>query len=126
MARARMPSLRACGLSTAKALAIRDLARRSLDGTVPSARVLHTLADERIIERLTRVRGIGPWTAQMVLMFHLGRLDVLPVDDYGVRKGFTSLYGLPELVTKQALTAHAEAWRPYRSVASWDPVGQRR
>jgi 3-methyladenine DNA glycosylase/8-oxoguanine DNA glycosylase len=119
MAKARMPSLRACGLSTAKALAIRDLAHKTLDGTVPTARVLHGLPDEAIIERLTQVRGIGPWTVQMMLMFRLGRLDVLPVDDYGVRKGFTQLYGHGELVGKQALATHAEAWRPYRAVASW-------
>lgn len=119
MARARMPSLRSCGLSNAKALAIRDLAQKTLDGTVPGAAALHRMSDDAITERLVQVRGIGPWTVQMMLMFRLGRLDVLPVDDYGVRKGFTQLYGHPELVDKKTLSAQAEAWRPYRSVASW-------
>lgn len=119
MAKARLPAMRACGLSRAKALAIRDLAAKTLDGTVPPARALHRMDDEAVVERLTRVRGIGPWTVQMVLMFRLGRLDVLPVDDFGVRKGFTILFGQGELVDKGSLVAHAERWRPYRSVASW-------
>jgi 3-methyladenine DNA glycosylase/8-oxoguanine DNA glycosylase len=119
MARARLTSMRACGLSNAKALAIRDLAKKALDGTVPGARALHGMDDEAIIERLTQVRGIGRWTVEMLLISRLGRLDVLPVDDYGVRKGFTRLYGLGELASKQALAAQAGAWRPWRSVASW-------
>jgi DNA-3-methyladenine glycosylase II len=119
MARARVTSMRACGLSNAKALAIRDLAKKTLDGTVPGARALHGMDDEAIVARLTQVRGIGRWTVEMMLMFRLGRLDVLPVDDYGVRKGFTRLYGLGELASKQALNAEAEAWRPWRTVASW-------
>lgn len=119
IAQARMPSLRACGLSRAKALASKDLAKKALDGTVPNARALHAMGDDEIVERLTRVRGIGRWTVEMMLMFRMGRLDVLPVDDYGVRKGFTRLYRHDELVTPKALLAYGERWRPYRSVASW-------
>jgi DNA-3-methyladenine glycosylase II len=119
MAKARMQSLRACGLSRAKSLAIRDLALKTLDGTVPSARALHAMSDAEIIERLVQVRGIGQWTVEMMLMFRLGRLDVLPVDDYGVRKGFTLFSGARELVGKKELVASGERWRPFRSVASW-------
>ncbi len=119
MAKARLPSMRACGLSTAKSLAIRDLAAKTLDGTVPTARALHKMPEAEIIERLTQVRGIGQWTVEMMLMFRLGRLDVLPVDDFGVRKGFTLLIGEQEMVTKKALATYGEKWAPYRSVAAW-------
>lgn len=117
--RARMATLRGCGLSEAKALAVKDLAKKTLDGTVPTARALHGLSDAEIIERVTEVRGIGQWTVEMMLMFRLGRLDVMPVDDYGVRKGFTQLAKLGELIAPNALLAASEPWRPYRSVASW-------
>ncbi len=116
---ARMPSLRACGFSRNKGLAIKDLAAKTLDGTVPTAKALHTLHEEEIVERLIAVRGIGRWTVEMMLMFRLGRLDVLPVDDFGVRKGFSLLYGKKEMVKPKELLALGEAWRPYRSVASW-------
>jgi DNA-3-methyladenine glycosylase II len=119
IARARVDSLRACGLSQAKALAVKDLAARTLDGTVPTAKALHAMGDDAIVERLTAVRGIGPWTVQMMLLFRLGRLDVFPVDDYGVRKGYSQLHGLRELVTPKALFALGEPWRPFRGVASW-------
>jgi DNA-3-methyladenine glycosylase II len=117
--RLRLSSLRACGLSEAKALAFKDVAARTLDGTVPDARALESMDDEAIIERLTQVRGIGRWSVEMLLMFHLGRLDVLPVDDFGVRKGFTLAYGHGALVKPKVLLAWGERWRPYRSVASW-------
>lgn len=117
--KARLPSLRACGLSRAKSLALKDLAAKVLDGTVPPAKVLHTLGEEEIITRLTEVRGIGRWTAQMLLMFSLGRLDVLPVDDFGVRRGFSLLTRKKVMVSPKALLAHGERWRPYRSVAAW-------
>ena len=116
---ARMPTLRACGFSRNKSLAIKDLAAKTLDGTVPTAKQLHTLHEEEIVERLVAVRGIGRWTVEMMLMFRLGRLDVLPVDDFGVRKGFSLLYGTPEMVKPKELLALGEVWRPYRSVASW-------
>jgi DNA-3-methyladenine glycosylase II len=117
--RARMPTLRACGLSGNKALALKDLAAKTLDGTVPTSRALHRLDDETIIARLTEVRGVGRWTVEMMLMFRLGRLDVMPVDDLGVRKGFSQLARLADVVKPKALLAESERWRPYRTVASW-------
>ena len=119
LVRLRVSSLRACGLSEAKSLAFKDVAAKALDGTVPTAKALRAMEDEAIIERLTAVRGIGRWSVEMMLMFRLGRLDVLPVDDFGVRKGFTLAYGHDELVKPKVLLAHGEAWRPYRTVASW-------
>jgi DNA-3-methyladenine glycosylase II len=111
--------LRAAGLSTAKTLAIKDLAARTLDGTVPTLARLRRMGDEEIIERLTTVRGIGRWTVEMLLIFRLGRPDVLPVGDFAVRKGFMVVYGLPEQPRPKELEAFGEKWRPYRSVASW-------
>jgi DNA-3-methyladenine glycosylase II len=119
LARLKVGSLCACGLSQAKARAFLDVAKKTLDGTVPPARTLQTMDDEAIIERLTQVRGIGRWSVEMMLMFRLGRLDVLPVDDFGVRKGFTLAYGYETLVEPKALAAYGERWRPFRSVASW-------
>lgn len=112
-------ALRACGLSRAKAAAVRDLAARTLDGTVPSLDVLRTMDDAAIVERLTAVRGVGPWTAEMLLLFQLGRPDVLPVMDYGVRNGFRRAFGLDGLPSPGVLRAEGERWRPFRSVASW-------
>jgi len=117
--RVRVPTLRACGLSMAKALAVKDLAAKTLDGTVPTAKELHRLGDDAIIERITDVRGIGRWTVEMMLMFRLGRLDVMPIDDLGVRKGYSVLAGQKQLIAPKALLAASEPWRPYRSVASW-------
>jgi DNA-3-methyladenine glycosylase II len=117
--RARLATMRTCGLSEAKALAIKDLAAKCLDGTVPDAKTLHALGDDEIVERITEVRGIGRWTVEMMLMFRMGRLDVFPVDDFGVRKGFTMLRKLKEPITAKQLLPHGEAWRPYRTVASW-------
>lgn len=110
--------LRPAGVSRAKADAIRDLAAKVLDGTVPDAATLHRLGDDEIVERLTRVRGIGRWTVEMLLIFDLGRLDVFPVDDLGVRKGFHRLFRRPGAKPREMLR-RAERWRPYRSVASW-------
>ena len=111
-------SLRAAGLSRQKLAALRDLARafhaRELDG-----RRLRHLDDDAVVEAVTRVRGVGEWTAHMLLMSSLGRPDVLPVGDYGIRKGAQRLYGLRELPGRRELTALAEPWRPWRSVASW-------
>lgn len=111
--------LRGAGLSRNKLLALRDLAEKTLDGTVPPLTELEALDDEAIIRRLVRVRGVGRWTVEMLLMFRLRRPDVLPVDDLGVRKGFMLTYGLGELPKPAALRERAEHWRPYRSVASW-------
>jgi DNA-3-methyladenine glycosylase II len=111
--------LRACGLSTNKTAALKDLAAKAIDGTVPSARALTRMADEEIIERLTTVRGIGRWTVEMMLIFDLGRLDVWPVADYGVQKGFAKTFGRRKLPTKKQFEKIGNKWRPYRSVAAW-------
>ena len=111
-------ALRSAGLSGNKAAAIVDLATKVADGTVPLAE-LHELDDEEIIARLGSVRGIGRWTAEMFLMFELGRLDVWPVDDYGVRNGWTLIHSLPAVITPRELRQEGERFRPFRSVAAW-------
>ena len=111
--------LRGAGLSGAKLAALKDLAAKTLDGTVPTLARLRRMEDEKIIERLTGVRGIGRWTVEMLLIFRLGRADVLPVGDYAVRKGYMLTYGLEEMPKPRALELYGERWRPYRSVASW-------
>lgn len=111
--------LRAAGISRAKLAAIKDLAAKTLNGTVPALEALKTLSDAEIVARLVTVRGIGRWTVEMLLIFQLGRADVLPVSDLGVRKGFMHTYGTAALPTAAELLAHGERWRPYRSVASW-------
>src|SRR4051812_49405807 len=111
--------LRAVGLSFAKIASIKDLARKTIDGIVPPYEILHTLESEEIIERLTQVRGIGRWTVEMLLMSRLGRPDVLPVDDFGVRNGFRLAYGLRGMPTPRALAEYGARWAPYRSVAAW-------
>ena len=112
-------SLRACGLSRNKIAAVKDLAAKTAEGVVPDLRTLRKLDDAEIISRLVSVRGIGQWTVEMLLIFHLGRPDVLPHSDLGVRKGFMLTYKKPELPSKNELLEHGERWRPYRSVASW-------
>ncbi len=112
-------ALRDVGLSQAKVVAVKDLAARVLDGTVPAVEELHAMDDEAIIERVMRVRGVGRWTVEMLLIFQLGRGDVFPVSDLGVRKGYMLAYGASEMPTPQHLNEVGEAWRPYRSVASW-------
>jgi DNA-3-methyladenine glycosylase II len=116
---APVESLRAAGFSFAKVAALRDLADKTLAGVVPDAATLGALSDEEIIARLTQVRGIGRWTVEMLLVFHLGRPDVLPVDDFGVRSGFQAAYGLSRLPRPQALAAWGERWKPYRTTAAW-------
>src|SRR5690242_6881040 len=111
-------ALRAAGLSGNKTAAILDLAVKTTDGTVP-LEGLDALGDDEIVERLSQVRGIGRWTAEMFLMFELGRRDIWPVDDYGVRNGWTLIHKLPELIKPKALMAEGERFRPYRSVAAW-------
>ena len=111
--------LRGAGLSLNKMLALRDLAAKTLDGTLPAMSELALLDDEAIIERLTAVRGIGRWTVEMLLMFRLARPDVLPVDDYGVRKGFMLAYNKPAMPSPRELKSYGQRWVPYRSVASW-------
>jgi DNA-3-methyladenine glycosylase II len=122
------PQLRAAGLSHNKTLALRDLAAKALDGTVPTLPKIRRMSDEAIIEHLTQVRGIGRWTVEMMLIFRLGRPDVFPTSDYGVRKGFALTFqGLkpttkvtPDLLAKAAdMERRAKKWAPWRSVASW-------
>jgi DNA-3-methyladenine glycosylase II len=110
---------RAAGMSRAKVQSVKDLAAKTLDGTVPSLGRLAKMDDEEIIARLIEVRGVGVWTVEMLLIFRLGRPDVLPAGDFGVRKGFMLTYGLDDLPSPKALLAYGEKWRPYRSVASW-------
>ena len=111
--------LRGAGLSRAKTAAVLDIARKTVDGVVPNRRLLAQYQDEEIIERLTVIRGVGSWTVEMLLIFTLGRVDVLPVNDYGVRKGFARMHGLEDLPKPSELLEHGEKWRPYRSVATW-------
>lgn len=112
--------LRGAGLSRGKLLALKDLAAKALDGTVPAGiEELERMSDEAIIERLTQVRGIGRWTVEMMLIFRLGRPDVLPIHDYGVRKGFAVMLGRRAPATPSQLERRGESWRPFRTVASW-------
>src|SRR2546430_14879651 len=111
--------LRSAGLSRAKTAAIKDIARKTLDGVVPTSRAISKMSNDEIIERLTTVRGVGPWTVEMLLIFTLGRTDVLPVTDYGVRKGFALTYGWKELPTPKELLEYGERWRPPRTTAAW-------
>ncbi|MEA2700018.1 MAG: methylated-DNA-[protein]-cysteine S-methyltransferase [Myxococcales bacterium] len=111
--------LRGAGLSRAKLLSLRDLAQRTQAGQLPTLDDIHEMEDEAIIESLTTVRGIGRWTAEMLLMFRLGRPDVLPADDYGVRKGFALAFKKRKLPTREQLQKYGARWKPYRSVASW-------
>ena len=111
--------LRNAGMSRAKVVAANDLARKTIDGLIPSASRLRDLSDADIVAHLTRVRGIGEWTVHMFLMFQLGRPDVLPTKDLGVRKGFMLTYGWDALPTERELATYCERWKPYRSVGSW-------
>lgn len=111
--------LRDCGLSRSKVASAKDLAEKTVTGVVPNRRALSQMDDEAIVEQLTAIRGIGRWTAEMLLIFHLGRPDVLPVADLGVRKGFMLHRGDAAMPEPKALVEHGECWRPYRSVASW-------
>jgi DNA-3-methyladenine glycosylase II len=111
--------LRGAGLSRAKTAAVKDIAAKTLAGLVPTSRAIRALTNEEIVERLTAVRGVGPWTVEMLLIFTLGRTDVLPVTDYGVRKGFALTYGWKELPTPAELREFGERWRPHRTTAAW-------
>lgn len=111
--------LRACGFSFAKIRAIRDLAEKALSGVVPTARQIAGLPDEEIIARLTEVRGVGRWTVEMLLIFQLGRPDVLPVDDFGVRNGFRIAYKKREMPKPKALLQFGQRWRPHATTAAW-------
>ena len=112
-------SIRGAGFSRAKIAALQDLAAKTVDGTLPTAAVIRRLDDDAIVERLVAVRGIGRWTAEMLLIFQLGRPDVLPVDDFGVRNGFRIAYNQRAMPTPQELLRYGERWRPYRTAAAW-------
>lgn len=119
LAATSVADLRACGFSGSKVAALHDLAAHYLDGRLPPDAELAGLPDEAVIERCVSVRGIGRWTVQMVLMFQLGRHDVMPADDFGVRNGFRLAYGLKGMPKPKALLAYAEHWAPYRSAGAW-------
>ena len=112
-------TLRGAGLSGGKVRALKDLSRRTLDGTVPPIARLRRMLDEEIVERLTQVHGIGVWTVQMLLIFRLGRPDVLPAGDYAVRKAFAKAFRTRGLPTPAQVLRRGERWRPHRSSASW-------
>ncbi len=111
--------LRKAGLSRAKIAAIKDIAAKTLSGEVPTPRVIRRMNDTEIVEALTTLRGVGPWTVEMLLIFTLGRPDVLPATDYGVRKGFALTYGWEDLPSPKELLAAGERWRPHRTTAAW-------
>jgi DNA-3-methyladenine glycosylase II len=111
--------MRRAGFSRAKTRSIKDIARKTRNGVIPSRRACHRLTDAALIERLVQVRGVGQWTVEMLLMFTLGRPDVLPVDDFGVREGFKVAYGRRKQPTPKQLRRYGARWEPYRSVAAW-------
>ena len=112
-------AIRGAGFSQAKVAALLDLAAKTLDGTVPTGAIVRKLDDEAIVERLIAVRGIGRWTVEMLLIFHLGRPDVLPVDDFGVRNGFRIAYGRRSMPMPKEVQRYGERWRPYLTAAAW-------
>lgn len=112
-------ALRGAGLSRAKVAAIKDIAAKTVSGIVPTSRAIARMDNEAIVSQLTSIRGVGPWTVEMLLIFKLGRTDVLPATDFGVRKGFALTYQLKELPEPKALLEHGERWRPYRTYAAW-------
>ena len=112
-------AIHGAGFSLAKVAALRDLAAKTLDGTVPTGVIVRTLDDEAIIERLIAVRGIGRWTVEMLLIFQLGRPDILPVDDFGVRNGFRIAYGKRSMPKPKDVLRYGQRWKPYRTAAAW-------
>ena len=119
MLKLRTSTLRKAGLSGAKVLAMKDLARKTIDGTVPTREQAEKMSDAELVERLDSVRGIGAWTVEMFLIFNLGRPDVLPIHDLGVKKGWSITYGKKHMPKPKELLAFGERWRPYRTIASW-------
>ena len=117
----RIPAtkLRKAGLSGAKVAAVKDLAKKTLEGIVPTLEEAQKLSDQELVDRLISVRGIGAWTVEMFLIFVLNRTDVLPVDDFGLRGGFVRAYGLRKHPTARRMVKMAESWRPYRSLGTW-------
>src|ERR1700676_3822863 len=119
MLKLRPQKLRKAGLSGAKVLAMKDLAQKTIDGVVPTMEQALSMTDEELVQRLVSVRGIGAWTVEMFLIFRLGRPDVLPIHDLGVKKGWSVAYGKKHMPKPNELLAFGERWRPYRTVASW-------
>jgi 3-methyladenine DNA glycosylase/8-oxoguanine DNA glycosylase len=119
MLKLRKPALRKAGLSGAKIFAMKDLAKKTLEGIVPTHEQAEKMSDEELVERLVSVRGIGAWTVEMFLIFRLGRPDVLPIHDLGVKKGWSIAYGKKHMPKPKELLAFGERWRPYRTVATW-------
>src|SRR5580693_5184461 len=119
LARVTDAQIRACGFSFAKIKSIRDIAEKTLSGVIPTAREINKLTDDEIVARLTEVRGVGRWTVEMLLIFQLGRHDVLPADDFGVRTGFRVAYKKREMPRPKELLAFGEKWKPHRTTAAW-------
>lgn len=115
----KVSSIRNAGFSRPKIMALRDLAQKALDGTVPTNRVMKRFEDETIIDRLVHVRGVGRWTVEMLLIFQLGRPDVLPVDDFGLRNGFRIAYKKATMPMPKQLLQYGERWKPFRTAAAW-------
>jgi len=119
MLKLRTPALRKAGLSGAKVLAMKDVAKKTIEGIVPSIEAAEKMSDEELVKRLVSVRGVGAWTVEMFLIFRLGRPDVLPIHDLGVQKGWSVAYGKKHKPSPKELLVFGERWRPYRTVASW-------
>jgi DNA-3-methyladenine glycosylase II len=111
--------LRAVGLSRAKIASIKDIAQKTIDGTVPSSSEIKKMSDTEIIEHLTTIRGVGRWTVEMLLILKLGRADILPVTDYGIRKAFSQTFGKKSLPSPKALASYGTRWKPFRTTATW-------
>lgn len=111
--------LRACGFSASKIATIQGIAQATLDGVVPDYPTARAMDDETLIERLTSLRGVGRWTVEMLLIYSLERMDILPADDFGVREGYRRLKGLEVQPTRKQMIEIGQAWRPYRTVAAW-------
>jgi DNA-3-methyladenine glycosylase II len=119
IARASAEKLRGMGFSAAKTVAIQGIAAAAARGEIPDRAGAEQMSDEEIIERLVKLRGVGRWTVEMLLIFTLGRLDVLPVDDFGVKSGLQQLIGCQTLPKKADFAVHAATWHPYCSIAAW-------
>lgn len=119
LAETAFEDLRACGFSGRKVETLQGIAQAALSGTVPTRALADQMSNEALIQQLVSLKGIGQWTVEMMLMFTLGRLDVLPVDDLGVREGYKRLKSLPEAPKPKVLAEIGLAWQPYRTVASW-------
>lgn len=119
LSRMRVPSFRKCGFSLAKTEAIQGIAKGTIKGVVPTREAANSMSDEALIESLTELRGIGKWTVEMLLIFTMGRLDVMPVDDFGVRAGLKHLYGFDDMPKKLEFAKWTDAWKPYRSIGAW-------